>query len=188
MQVNDRNLRTASVGCPTIVPSGECNEFVCQIRRIVAASLLLPACATVTRGTSQKFAIETTPTEAAVALSTGEKCTSPCHLKLKRKTAFDVTATKTGYEPATAHVDSKVKGGGAAGAMGNVLFGGLIGAAVDGSNGSMKDLTPNPLRMTLNPAAVPVAASAEPVAAPVAAAAAPLASDPSASAVPVKGQ
>lgn len=133
---------------------------------LLAASLTLSACATITRGTTEKFKIETMPTAAAVSLSTGQTCTSPCELKLKRKDGFVVTASKEGYETATAKVESKVKGGGVAGAAGNALFGGIIGAAVDGSNGSMRDLTPNPLRLTLNPIGPVVPAAAEPAPAP----------------------
>lgn len=133
---------------------------------IAAASLLLPACATVTRGTKETFNIVTTPSEADVSLSTGQTCVSPCKLKLKRKDEFTVTAKKAGYKDATAKVESKVKGGGVAGVAGNVLMGGIIGAAVDGSNGSMRDLTPNPLKLTLEAEAAPavVEAPAVPVA------------------------
>jgi len=90
-----------------------------------------------------------------VELSNGTKCVSPCAVKLKRKDGFTVIARKEGYQDATAKVESKVKGGGVAGAAGNVIFGGIIGAAVDGSNGSMRDLTPNPLVMVLQPLSVP---------------------------------
>lgn len=145
-------------------------EFVTRMIKIVglvAVAAMLPACATVTRGTSQKYSIETTPTAANVALSTGQTCVSPCNLKLKRKDGFTVTASKEGYENATAKVESKIKGGGVAGAAGNIILGGIIGAAVDGSNGSMRDLTPNPLHLTLNPIAPVVTTSAaEPVEAP----------------------
>lgn len=127
---------------------------------LAAASLLLPACATVTRGTSQKFSIETTPTAADVELSTGQTCVSPCQLKLKRKTGFSVTAKKEGYEPAKAVVDSRVRGGGVAGGAGNILAGGLIGIAVDASSGAMNDLTPNPLQLTLKPIEAPAVVEA----------------------------
>jgi len=134
---------------------------------VVAASLMLPACATVTRDSSQKFNIETTPTAANVELSTGQACVSPCNLKLKRKNGFTVTAKKEGYEPAKAVVDSRVRGGGVAGGAGNILLGGLVGIAVDASSGAMNDLTPNPLHLTLKPVAVveaPVVPAAEAVA------------------------
>jgi hypothetical protein len=113
------------------------------------AALLLPACATVTRGTSQKYAIESTPSGADVALSTGQTCVTPCKLKLKRKHGFTATFTKAGYEPLRAQVKSKFSGGGAAMGAGNVLIGGVIGAAVDGSSGALNNLTPNPLKVQL---------------------------------------
>lgn len=142
---------------------------------LVAVALLLPACATVTRGTKETFKINTTPSEAEVSLSSGESCVSPCKLKLKRKAEFTVTAKKAGYKDATAKVESKVKGGGVAGVAGNVLMGGIIGAAVDGSNGSMRDLTPNPLQLTLEVETVPVVAEAPAAPATDAAVAAPVA-------------
>ena len=132
---------------------------------LAAAVVSLSACATVTRGTKETFKIQTTPTAAAVSLSSGETCTSPCALKLKRKLEFTVTANKPGYKTATARVKSKVKGGGIAGGAGNILLGGVIGAVVDGSNGAMRDLTPNPLIMTLEPEMAPAAMN-EPTAVP----------------------
>ena len=118
---------------------------------LAAVSMLLPACATVTRGTSQKYMIESTPAQAEVALSTGQKCITPCKLKLKRKHGFTATFNKAGYEPLKAQVKSKFSGGGAAAGAGNVLIGGIIGAAVDGSSGARNNLTPNPLRVKLVP-------------------------------------
>lgn len=123
---------------------------------LAAVSMLLPACATVTRGTKQKYAIESTPAEAQVALSTGQTCVTPCKLKLKRKHGFTATFEKPGYQPLEAQVKSKFSGGGAAAGAGNIIAGGIIGAVVDGSNGSMNNLTPNPLQVTL----VPVGGSA----------------------------
>lgn len=111
----------------------------------------LSACATVTRGTRQWYVIETDPAGAQVALSSGQTCVSPCRLKLKRRPGFTVTATMDGYEPAEATVDSRIRGGGIAGAAGNVLVGGIIGGIVDGTNGSMNDLRPNPLHITMTP-------------------------------------
>jgi hypothetical protein len=121
---------------------------------LAAAALLMPACATVTRGTKQKFVIETTPTAASVVLSNGVTCTSPCKLKLKRKPGFDVTVSKPGYQTAQAHVRSKFSSGGAAAGAGNILAGGIIGGLVDGSNGSLNSLDPNPLYVTLTPEGV----------------------------------
>lgn len=116
-----------------------------------AVALLLPACATVTRGTKETYVIESTPSAAEVTLSTGEICVTPCKLKLKRKEEFTARFAKAGYRPAEAQVESKFKGGGGVAAAGNVLIGGVIGAVLDGTNGSLMDLTPNPLRIKLIP-------------------------------------
>ena len=72
-------------------------------------------------------------------------CSTPCALELKRKDAFTVTFTKDGYETITTNVVPVQASAGSAGMAGNILFGGLIGAAVDAGSGAMKDLTPNPL-------------------------------------------
>ncbi|MBD0272308.1 MAG: hypothetical protein ICV73_10295 [Acetobacteraceae bacterium] len=127
---------------------------------VLLCAASLSACATITRGTHQNYVIETDPAGAQVALSTGQTCVSPCALRLKRRPGFVVTATMAGYEPAEATVDSSVHGGGVAGAAGNLIAGGLIGGIVDGTNGSMNDLTPNPLRIAMVPVAgaAPVAA------------------------------
>ena len=109
----------------------------------------LTACASVTRGTKQKFYVLSEPSEAKVVLTTGQKCTTPCNFKLKRKTEFKATVTKAGYKPLTVDIESSTRGGGVAGVAGNILAGGIIGIFVDGSNGSMLDLRPNPLKVVL---------------------------------------
>lgn len=156
---------------------------------LAAATLLLPACATITRGTSQKFNVETTPSQADVKLSTGQTCVSPCTLNLKRKSKFKVTVSKEGYKTQEAEVHGKLKGGGAAGFAGNAIFGGVIGAGVDAASGASLNLDPNPLKVTLVPieqASVAVAApatAAVPSETPVAPSAE--ATAPAASAAPV---
>jgi len=122
-----------------------------MIGGVLAASMLLAGCATVTRGTRQTFNIQSTPSGAQVALSNGENCVTPCKLKLKRKPGFTATFTMDGYETKTVKVDSELHGGGAAAGAGNLLLGGVIGGLVDGSNGSLNSLSPNPLQVTLVP-------------------------------------
>jgi hypothetical protein len=131
---------------------------------VAAAALTLSACATVTRGTSQKFNIESSPDKAEVTLSNGQQCVTPCQMKLKRKPGFTATVKKEGYQTQTIAVESKLGGGGAVAGAGNIILGGVIGGIVDGTNGSMNNLTPNPLKVTL----VPVAAQASTAVAPVA--------------------
>lgn len=122
-----------------------------RVAVLLGAAMSLAACASVTRGTRQTFYFLSDPGGAKVQTSDGYKCTTPCKVKLKRKTEFTATVTKEGYKPGTANVESSTKGGGVAGAAGNIIAGGLIGIFVDGSNGSMNDLSPNPLKWQIAP-------------------------------------
>ena len=115
------------------------------------AILALPGCATILRGSKATYRISSTPGEAAVALSTGATCVTPCKLKLKRKNGFTAVVSKAGYETHTAQVDSKLSAGGGAAAAGNILAGGIIGGIVDGSKGSLNSFRPNKLDVTLVP-------------------------------------
>ncbi len=119
------------------------------------AASMVTGCATVTRGTKQKFEIKSQPMGADVSMTTGATCVTPCKLKLKRKIGFIATITKVGFKPAQVTVDSRMHGGGTAGLAGNVLAGGVIGIVVDAGNGSLNDLTPNPIDVTLTPADAP---------------------------------
>jgi hypothetical protein len=125
-----------------------------KIHHLLAAAgalLLAQGCATVTRGTTEAFVVETEPVGASVTLSTGERCKSPCTLTKKRKDSFMVTIELDGYETVQTQVQSQVAGGGAAGMAGNVIVGGIIGMGVDAASGATKELVPNPLRVKLVP-------------------------------------
>ncbi len=118
---------------------------------VVALLVLGSGCATVTRGTSEAFMVETDPPGADIRLSTGETCISPCTLTKKRRSKFKVTASLSGYESAEAEVKHKVAGSGAAGMAGNAIIGGFVGAAIDVGTGATQSLDPNPLVLTLMP-------------------------------------
>jgi hypothetical protein len=70
-------------------------------------------------------------------------------MELPRKHGFSVTFTLDGYKTLTTNVVPRQAGAGSAGMAGNIILGGLIGAAVDVGTGAMKDLYPNPLAVTL---------------------------------------
>lgn len=111
------------------------------------------ACATITRGTTEAFMIETTPGGAKARTSLGTMCEpTPCVIpKVSREAEFTVTIEKEGYQTATYNVTHEMAGGGGAGMAGNVLLGGVIGAAIDANSGATQRLVPNPLKVTLEP-------------------------------------
>jgi hypothetical protein len=125
------------------------------------AGMLVTGCATVTRGTSQNFTVESEPSGAAVTTTNGFQCeATPRTFRMPRRSEFDVTVTREGYQPSTSHVGNRLAAGGAAGVAGNVLIGGVIGIGVDAASGAALDLTPNPLRVVLVPEGAPPASDA----------------------------
>ena len=126
-----------------------------MLRSIVLASLvlavfaLLSGCATITRGSTQDFTVDSDPQGARVAFSNGGICETPCTVEKQRKYPFTVTVEKECHEPVTAHVTSSVATSGAVGMAGNALIGGVIGIGVDVATGATKDLQPNPLFVEL---------------------------------------
>lgn len=151
---------------------------------LVAASL--SACATITRGTKQKFYVNSDPSGATVEMTNNMHCVTPCKLKINRKSDFTVNIAKPGYEPASFHVQGKVKGGGAAGGLaGNAMIGGPVGLGIDALTGAMLNLRPNPINVKLVPVGSPAPAADAPVAeAPAPEAPAPAAPTPPTAATP----
>jgi hypothetical protein len=122
------------------------------MKNLIVASCVIAAftgCATITRGTTTPFLMTSVPSGANVRLSNGMTCITPCAIEVKRQPGFTVSVSKEGYKDMSTGVISKLSGNGTVAVAGNIVAGGLIGAWVDGYNGSANDLTPNPLHVTL---------------------------------------
>jgi hypothetical protein len=120
------------------------------------ASLLLAvtigACASIMHGTTQDIGISSSPTGATVTVDNGAKAQTPFVAKLSRKDSHLVHIVADGYAPADLTLTKTVSGW----VWGNLVFGGLIGLAVDAMSGGLYNLTPNQLSAALakQPAAV----------------------------------
>jgi hypothetical protein len=126
----------------------------------LAAVASLAGCATVTRGTTEAWTVNTVPGGAAVRTSNGRACdATPCVFKMDHRSEFDVTITKPGYREWHGHVTHQFAAGGGAASAGNVLVGGGVGMIVDAATGSTQKLVPNPLNVTLEPAQAGAAAA-----------------------------
>ncbi len=120
------------------------NELIKLIVGLLLAGSVA-ACGTVTRGTKEQIAFDSSPDGARAQTTLGVACTTPCTLDIPRKKEFSVTMTKEGYDPQTVKVITRLSGKGAAGVAGNVLVGGIIGAGVDVATGAGLDHSPNPV-------------------------------------------
>lgn len=108
-----------------------------------AASLLLSACATVTRGPNVKFHIVTDPPGAEVTTDLPRKkfkegesifhgcAPSPCHIHVSRRSEFVTTVSMPGYHTATVEITSGFgNGGSAVGASGAIIVAGSVYSSV----------------------------------------------------------
>ena len=96
-------------------------------------------------GTSQDVGISSTPTSASVTLDNATNGQTPFVAKLSRKDSHIIHITADGYQPADLTLTRSVSGW----VWGNLLFGGLIGLAVDAITGGLYKLTPDQLNATL---------------------------------------
>lgn len=109
-----------------------------------AALILSSACASIIHGTSQSIGISSSPTGAKVTVD-NQTATTPYIAKLSRGDNHIVKITMDGYAPAELTLTKKVSGW----VWGNIVFGGLIGLAVDAITGGLYNLTPDQLQASL---------------------------------------
>ena len=114
---------------------------------LISATVLAAACASIISGTSENVSVTSDPLGATVLLEPGGlKFTTPVTLPLKRKDApYLLTFTLAGYKPYETYIHTTTNNW----VWGNLLLGGLIGLAVDFSNGAATALTPKQVQANL---------------------------------------
>ena len=110
-----------------------------------ACCLALTACASIMHGTSQDIGISSSPTNATVTVDNATKAQTPFVAKLSRKDNHIIHIAADGYAPADLTLTRSTSGW----VWGNIIFGGIIGLAVDAMTGGLYNLTPEQLTTTL---------------------------------------
>ncbi len=109
----------------------------------LAGTVVVPvavwACATIMHGSSQEISISSQPTGATVTVDGQPAGTTPIAARLRRKDIHRVTITMDGYQPFEMVTTRKTSGW----VWGNIVFGGLIGLAVDAITGGLYDVKPD---------------------------------------------
>lgn len=113
-----------------------------------AACVLLAGCATIIHGTTQKVGISSNPSGANVTVDNKPLGSTPVFADLSRKDEHIVSITLPGYQKADLTITKSTSGW----VWGNVLFGGLIGLAVDAISGGLYNLSPEQLNAELRKA------------------------------------
>lgn len=117
-----------------------------QVFGIAVLGIALISCASIIHGTSQQIGIGSNPSGAKVTVSGQSLGTTPTIADLKRKDNHIVKIEMDGYMPYETTLTKKVSGW----VWGNILFGGLIGLAVDAINGGLYNLSPEQIQATLS--------------------------------------
>lgn len=112
----------------------------------IALLLTLVGCGSIINGTTQPISFSSTPAAARVSINGVEYGNTPVTVPLPRKGSHAVVLKLDGYEPYSINLTRGVSGW----VWGNLVFGGLIGLAVDAGTGGMYKLTPEQVNSTLN--------------------------------------
>jgi len=117
--------------------------------RTIALCLLVAVaiwgCATIMHGTSQKIGISSSPTGAKVSVDNAVLGITPLFADLKRGDEHIVTVELAGYQKTQLTITKSVSGW----VWGNIIFGGLVGLAVDAITGGLYNLSPEQLNAEL---------------------------------------
>jgi hypothetical protein len=100
--------------------------------------LATSGCGTIMHGTTQSIGLSSTPTNARVWVDKQQLGVTPTIAKLSRKDNHIIRMELAGYQPFEATITRSVSGW----VVGNLVFGGLIGLAVDAISGGLYKLSP----------------------------------------------
>jgi len=114
---------------------------------LACAMALLGGCATIVHGTTQRVEIDSTPRGADVAIDDSRRVTTPAAVNLSRGQPHRLIFRKAGYQDATENLTSGASGW----ILGNLVAGGVVGMAIDASDGAGRKLSADSVNVTLTP-------------------------------------
>lgn len=106
---------------------------------------LMAGCASIMHGTTQGVGFSSTPTGALITVDNKPCGNTPTIVELRRKDTHIVKIEMPGYLPFEATITRSVSGW----VWGNIVFGGLIGLAVDAITGGLYKLAPEQVSAVL---------------------------------------
>jgi PEGA domain len=124
---------------------------------LACAATALTGCATIVHGTTERVRIDSAPVGAEVAIDDSqEHVTTPAAVSLSRGSAHKLVFHKPGYQDTTENLTSSPSGW----VLGNLIAGGVVGMAIDASDGAGRKLSADSVNVTLTPLPSPPPANA----------------------------
>jgi len=115
------------------------------ILSIFICLILFYKCATIMHGTSQDIAVSSNPPNAKVTIDGNSVGNTPLTTNLSRKSNHSVKIELEGFLPYETVIIKKLSGW----VWGNILFGGLVGLAIDAISGGLYKLSPDQVQAEL---------------------------------------
>lgn len=112
---------------------------------VLSISMILTSCATIMHGTTQSIGISSNPSNANVWVDSKYMGNTPIIVDMSRKNNHIVRIDLEGYQPYEATFSKQLS----CWVFGNVVFGGVIGLAVDAISGGIYRLTPEQVQAEL---------------------------------------
>lgn len=113
---------------------------------LLAPIMLLTSCATIMQGTKQSIGISSNPANAGIWIDNCFYGQTPMIVKLTRKDNHLLRLQLDGYLPFEATFTRQMSGW----VFGNIIFGGILGVAVDAISGGIYRLTPEQIQAELH--------------------------------------
>lgn len=120
-------------------------EYLAQLSTLLVVTFLI-GCGTIIHGGSQDVSVTSDPSGATVEIDGTEVGDTPVTRSLDRGSQHTVAISMDGYETEQVTIQKGVDGW----VAGNIVFGGLIGLAVDAATGGMYKLSPTQVQQTLD--------------------------------------
>ncbi len=105
---------------------------------LLILAVFIAGCATIMHGTTQDVSISSPPTGATITIDGQTYGTTPVVADLKRKDKHMIRIELDGYDPYEIGLGRKTSGW----VWGNIVFGGIIGLAVDAMTGGLYNISP----------------------------------------------
>lgn len=118
------------------------------IATLCCSIVLLTSCATIVKGSTDTIKITSIPPGAKVLNEGGEEIgVTPCDVQLTSKRAHKLSIASSGYASRTVNIENNFSIGYT---IGNIFSFSLLGLIVDVASGSIYNLQPNEVNVTLS--------------------------------------